>query len=114
MNKYEPIYIGYTQFIIFRKQKKRIIILSLLNKVKTRLWKANQDQETKEKQEVYIGIIRLLDFFNNIIHLAATWQTLCYAFCFKTCVMYHFSFVVSCTYLLVRLLQSALYIRLWH
>lgn len=37
--------------------------LSLLNKVKTRLWKANQDQETKEKQEVYIGIIRLLDFF---------------------------------------------------
>lgn len=25
--------------------------------------KENQDQETKEKQEVYIGIIRLLDFF---------------------------------------------------
>lgn len=40
MNKYEPINIGYTQFIIFGKQKKRIIILSLLNKVKTTLWKA--------------------------------------------------------------------------
>lgn len=91
MNEYEPIYIGYTQFVIFRKQKKIIIILPLLNKVKTRLWKANQDQETKEKQEVYIGIIRLLDFFYNI-HLAATWQMLCYAFCFKTCVMYHFFF----------------------
>lgn len=59
---YEQVW-TYLQFIIFRKQKKIIIILSLLNKVKTRLWKANQDQETKEKQEVYIGIIRLLDFF---------------------------------------------------
>lgn len=30
MNKYEPIYIGYTQFIIFRKQKKNNINFVLI------------------------------------------------------------------------------------
>lgn len=49
MNEYEPIYIGYTQFVIFRKQKKIIIILPLLNKVKTRLWIKTRKQKKNRK-----------------------------------------------------------------